>query len=53
MIYWVVRFWISLLKSYSAGEIVIPVNAPTLTKGVYTYTVTVNGNSITKKMVVK
>lgn len=40
-------------QSYAAGEIVIPVNAPTLTKGVYTYTVTVNGNSITKKMVVK
>lgn len=38
---------------YPAGDVLIPVNAQSLTKGVYTYTVSVNGNSITKKMVVK
>ncbi len=38
---------------YPSGEIAIPVNAQSLTKGIYTYTVTVNGNSITNKMIVE
>lgn len=40
-------------KTYQAGEYLIPVNAQSLLNGVYTYTVTVNGNSITNKMVIK
>lgn len=40
-------------QTYSAGDIIIPVNAASLTNGVYTYTVNVNGSSITKKMIVK
>lgn len=40
-------------KSYSAGTYVIPLNAQQLTKGLYTYTFIVNGNTISNKMIVK
>lgn len=40
-------------RSYPAGQYVIPLDAQKLTKGVYTYTFIVNGNTISNKMIVK
>ncbi len=40
-------------KSYSAGSYIIPLNAQNLTKGMYTYTFIINGNTISNKMIVK
>ncbi len=39
--------------SYTAGSYIIPLKAQSLTKGMYTYTFIVNGNTISNKMIVK
>jgi len=39
--------------NYNAGSYIIPINAQGLTKGVYTYTFLINGNTISNKMIVK
>lgn len=40
-------------RSYTAGSYVVPVNAENLTRGMYTYTFVINGNTISNKMIVK
>ncbi len=40
-------------KTYNAGSSMLEIDGSSLSKGVYTYTVTVNGNSVSNKMVIK
>ncbi|HLN52567.1 MAG TPA: T9SS type A sorting domain-containing protein [Lentimicrobium sp.] len=40
-------------RAYNAGEYIIPLNVKNITRGMYTYTFIVNGNTISNKMIVK
>jgi hypothetical protein len=40
-------------KTYNAGSSMLEIDGSSLSKGIYTYTVTVNGSSVSNKMIIK